>query len=236
MREQGGRIVLMDFGAGGDLETKRRRRADGGNAALSRAGDFRRPSGNRPERSLQPRRAALPAGDRRLSGRRGDAARSWRPPIATAASCGCAMRVRIFPTDSCTSSSGRSRRRRRTGSTARARWNRRWRAGWAESPLRMHRPAAAAAAAPAELRQSRLPPRYRRASALPLAIPALAVALIVMAAVALWIRRPATPPVAATPGAIRSVAVLPLQNIGAGDYFADGMTGGAHRRPQAAPA
>ena len=37
------------------------------------------------------------------------------------------------------------------------------------------------------------------------------------------VRRPATPP-AAAPAAIRSIAVLPLQNLGGGDYFADGMT------------
>jgi TolB-like protein/Tfp pilus assembly protein PilF len=53
---------------------------------------------------------------------------------------------------------------------------------------------------------------------------AAAVALILIAAIALWVRRPAAKPIAAAPGAIRSLAVLPLQNNGAGDYFADGMT------------
>jgi eukaryotic-like serine/threonine-protein kinase len=49
-------------------------------------------------------------------------------------------------------------------------------------------------------------------------------ALIVVAGIALLVRRPAAKPAAAAPVAIRSLAVLPLQNNGAGDYFADGMT------------
>ena len=35
---------------------------------------------------------------------------------------------------------------------------------------------------------------------------------------------PVTGPVAATPQGIQSIAVLPLRNLGGGDYFADGMT------------
>jgi TolB-like protein/tRNA A-37 threonylcarbamoyl transferase component Bud32/Flp pilus assembly protein TadD len=58
----------------------------------------------------------------------------------------------------------------------------------------------------------------------PVAAAALMMALVLVAALTLMLRRPAKPAPAALPGAIRSVAVLPLQNIGAGDYFADGMT------------
>jgi TolB-like protein/Tfp pilus assembly protein PilF len=53
---------------------------------------------------------------------------------------------------------------------------------------------------------------------------AAVLALTLIAGIALWARRPAAKAVAAPPGAIRSLAVLPLQNNGAGDYFADGMT------------
>src|SRR5262249_28758673 len=37
-------------------------------------------------------------------------------------------------------------------------------------------------------------------------------------------RRPKAPPIPAPTDAIHSIAVLPLRNLGGGDYFADGMT------------
>ena len=111
-----------------------RRRADGGNAALSRAGDFRRPSGNRPERSLQPRRAALPAGDRRLSGQWGDAGGVGgcpsRRPLRAAARCASesSRRIRARRRAGALAVAGepvRERRRDGTGAGGLAGWNRR---------------------------------------------------------------------------------------------------------------
>ncbi len=55
----------------------------------------------------------------------------------------------------------------------------------------------------------------------------VAIAIAVVAAIGVWRRpsvRPAAAPVVTAPEAIRSIAVLPLQNLGGGDYFADGMT------------
>ena len=53
---------------------------------------------------------------------------------------------------------------------------------------------------------------------------AIAVLGIVLAAVFGTGRKPTPAPPAAGPPAIQSIAVLPLQNLGGGDYFADGMT------------
>jgi TolB-like protein/Tfp pilus assembly protein PilF len=78
----------------------------------------------------------------------------------------------------------------------------------------------APAAAPVPAAPSPPVPRARW----PIAAAAVALALLLVAAIAVWARRPPAKPAPGAPAAIRSVAVLPLQNIGGGDYFADGMT------------
>ncbi len=71
-----------------------------------------------------------------------------------------------------------------------------------------------------------LEPRKRISTAW-IAGPLVAIAIAALIAIGVW-RRPTVPP-AATPivavaEPIKSIAVLPLQNLGGGDYFADGMT------------
>jgi TolB-like protein/Tfp pilus assembly protein PilF len=56
---------------------------------------------------------------------------------------------------------------------------------------------------------------------------AVAATVAILAAVFLWSvarRASAPPPAPPGPAGIRSIAVLPLRNLGGGDYFADGMT------------
>jgi TolB-like protein/Tfp pilus assembly protein PilF len=65
---------------------------------------------------------------------------------------------------------------------------------------------------------------WHHSAVLPVLMGAIAVLGIVIAAVFGIGRKPAPAPPAAGPPAIQSIAVLPLQNLGGGDYFADGMT------------
>jgi TolB-like protein/Tfp pilus assembly protein PilF len=212
MREQGGRIVLMDFGAGGDLETK---------------GDGERMAGT-PLYLAPEIFAGRPATVRsdlyslgvllyRLTTAAYPVSGATLAELAAAHRDGRSVRLRdarpnlpdgfVHVVERALSPSPESRFDS-AGAMEQAL------AGWLGG-------IAAADAPPAAAPASSRPPSTRARWAV--AAAALALALIVVAA-PVWVRRPAKPPVAVASGAIRSLAVLPLQNIGAGDYFADGMT------------
>ncbi len=223
MREQGGRIVLMDFGAGGDLETKGDGEQMAGTPLYLAPEIFAgRPATVRSDLySLGVLLYRLATGAYPVSG-------ATLAELAAAHRDGRFVRLRdarpnlpdgfVHVVERALSPSPENRFES-AGAMEQAL------AGWlggiaaADAPRRLP-----PRQSHLRLRQPRLPVRHRRVRAGRWPCRAFVVALIVMAAVALWIQRPAKPPVAATPGAIRSVAVLPLQNIGAGDYFADGMT------------
>jgi TolB-like protein/Tfp pilus assembly protein PilF len=223
MREQGGRIVLMDFGAGGDLETKGDGEQMAGTPLYLAPEIFAgRPATVRSDLySLGVLLYRLATGAYPVSG-------ATLAELAAAHRDGRFVRLRdarpnlpdgfVHVVERALSPSPENRFDS-AGAMEQAL------AGWLGGIAAADPPAAATAAAvaPPVARAPSSSPTPARAR-WPLAMPAFVVALIVSAAVALWIQRPAKPPVAATPGAIRSVAVLPLQNIGAGDYFADGMT------------
>jgi TolB-like protein/Tfp pilus assembly protein PilF len=221
MREQGGRIVLMDFGAGGDLDTK-----DGGEqmagTPLYLAPEIfaGRPATVRSDLySLGVLLYRLTTGAYPVSG-------STLAELAAAHRDGRFIRLRdarpnlpdgfVHVVERALSPSP-EHRFDSAGAMEQAL------AGWLGGIAAADAPPVAAAVVPAasaSVASATASPRARW----PLAAAALAVALIVIAAVAMRVGRPAKPTVAESPGAIRSLAVLPLQNIGAGDYFADGMT------------
>ena len=134
--------------------------------------------------------------------------------IATAGSCACAMRGRTFQMASSMLSSGRCRpppENRFDSAGAMEQALAGWLGGIAAADTT---PTAAAVATPKQKKRMRWP----------VVAAALVLALIAVAVAAVWTRRPAKPAAAVASAAIRSVAVLPLQNNGAGEYFADGMT------------
>ncbi len=220
MREQGGRVVLMDFGAGGDLET----RTDGEHMAgtpLYLAPEIfaGRPATVRSDLySLGVLLYRLTTGAYPVNG----------STLAELAAChrdGRFVRLRdarpnlpdgFVHLAERALSPAPEQRFESAGAMEQAL------AGWlggiaTADPPPVSTPAPAPVAAPSPASASQ---RARR----PIAAAAIALALVVIAAIAVWVLRPAKAPLTAEPGAIRSVAVLPLQNIGAGDYFADGMT------------
>ena len=113
MREEGGRVVLMDFGAGRSMETSaswhRPARRD---AAVSVSRAPARRTADRGHRHLQPRRAALPPGDAGIPGRRRDARRGRS---------GAPHRAAHPAPRSASRSARRVRRRRRARDRARSR-------------------------------------------------------------------------------------------------------------------
>ena len=135
MREDGGRTVLMDFGAGRAQGAQRRRARR--HAALPRARGAGRRTRDAAERHLQPRRPAVSPADARVSVfRRGPRrpARGARRRLARDAarpSSGPARRARAAR------SSARSNRIPRGGSRPPARWSRAWRRRC--SPFRLAR-------------------------------------------------------------------------------------------------
>ncbi len=77
----------------------------------------------------------------------------------------------------------------------------------------------------AERRGDHAVPAWRRPKSLAIVGGTIALIGIVIAALFGIMKKPApTPPSAAGPVSIQSIAVLPLRNLGGGDYFADGMT------------
>jgi serine/threonine-protein kinase len=212
MREQGSRIVLMDFGAGGDLETS----GDGEQMAGT-------PLYLAPE--IFAGRAATVRSDLyslgvllyRLTTGAYPVAGATLADLAAAHRAGRFVRLRdarpnlpdgfVHVVERALSPSP-EQRFESAGAMEQAL------AGWLGGIAAADAPTAVPVLSPAETKRTRWP----------IAAAALALTLLAVAAVAFWIRRPPKPAVATAPAAIRSVAVLPLQNIGAGDYFADGMT------------
>jgi len=212
MREQGGRIVLMDFGAGGDLEANR----DGDQMAgtplylapeifAGRAATVRSDLYSLGVLLYRLTTAAYPVSGATLA------------DLAAAHRAGRFVRLRdarpnlpdgfVHVVERALSPSP-EQRFESAGAMEQAL------AGWLGGIAAADAPAAAAPPAPSPSTRARGP----------MAAAAIALALVVVAAIGFWIRRPAKPAAATASAAIRSVAVLPLQNIGAGDYFADGMT------------
>ena len=212
MREQGGRIVLMDFGAGGDLEAKGDGERMAGTPLYLAPEIFAgRPATVRSDLySLGVLLYRLTTGAYPVSG-------GTLAELAAAHRDGRFVRLRdarpnlpdgfVHVVERALSPSPENRFDS-AGAMEQAL------AGWLGG---------IAAAADAPHAAVPVPPPARRAR-WSVAAAALALALIMIAIAAVWIRRPPKPPVAVASGAIRSLAVLPLQNIGAGDYFADGMT------------
>jgi TolB-like protein/Tfp pilus assembly protein PilF len=220
MREQGGRVVLMDFGAGGDLETN----ADGEQMAgtpLYLAPEIfaGRPATVRSDLySLGVLLYRLTTGAYPVSG-------TTLAELAAAHRDGRFVRLRdarpnlpdgfVHVVERALSPAP-EHRFESAGAMEQAL------AGWLGGIAAADAPPVSTPA-PAPLPASSAAISAPRSPWL-IAAAAIAVALVLIAAIAIWVRRPSKPPAAAVSDAIRSVAVLPLQNIGAGDYFADGMT------------
>ena len=87
--------------------------------------------------------------------------------------------------------------------------------------------AAAAKSAAADAGAGARPPRrWLQSTSLELVSAAIAIIAVAIAIVIGMVRKPAAPvaTTAAVTQGIQSIAVLPLRNLGGGDYFADGMT------------
>ena len=128
-------IVLMDFGAGRDDIDEHPARA-GGHAAVPRARGVRGRAGDRAQRHLQRRRAAVSPGQwppiRPRAGPRRNSARR----TARGSDHGSATSGQTCPTNSCRRSSGRSNSIPNSATRAPARWKRLWR-GWSRHRTRL---------------------------------------------------------------------------------------------------
>ena len=213
MREQGGRIVLMDFGAGGDLETRHDGEPMAGTPLYLAPEIFAgRPATVRSDLySLGVLLYRLTTGAYPVSG-------ATLAELAGAHRDGRFVRLRdarpnlpdgFVHVIERALSPGPEHRFDSAGAMEQALAG--WLGGIAAADTT---PTAAAVATPKQKKQMRWP----------VVAAALVLALIAVAVAAVWTRRPAKPAAAVASAAIRSVAVLPLQNNGAGEYFADGMT------------